>query len=375
MDFSLTEDQQAISELAQKIFSEKATDERIKALAQDPHWYDDALWEEIVKAGLVGAGIGTDSGGGGFGLLELAGIFEEMGRCIAPVPLLSTVVLGALPIDAFGSEAQKKELLPGVVEGRTLLTAALGELGHIDPSRPATTARRGGSGWILDGRKVCVPDANRSARILVPARTEDGTTAVFLVAPDQPGVRAEREATSNGEPQFTLHLAGVEVSPDWVLGDPARGAEIVSWIEHRATVAVSALQLGIADEALRRTAAYATERKQFGQPIGSFQAVAMRAADAYIDVEAIRSTLYQAIWAIEEERDTDKAVAVAKWWACRAGHRVAHSAQHLHGGTGADVEYPIHRFFLWAKQTEYTLGGASPHLARLGAMLADGEAA
>ena len=111
-------------------------------------------------------------------------------------------------------------------------------------------------------------------------------------------MRLEREVTSNGEPQFTLHLEAVEVSPDWVLGDPMRGAEIVSWIEHRATVAVSALQLGIADEALRRTATYATERKQFGQPIGSFQAVAMRAADAYIDVEAIRSTLYQAVWAL-----------------------------------------------------------------------------
>lgn len=375
MDFSLTEDQKAISELAKKIFSEQATDERIKLLAQDPHWYDDALWEEIVKAGLVGAGIGTDFGGGGFGLLELVAIFEEMGRCIAPVPLFSTVVLGALPIEAFGSESQKNELLPGVVEGRTLLSAALGELGHIDPARPATSARRNASGWTLEGRKVCVPDAARSARILVPARTDDGTTAVFLVAPDQPGVRLEREVTSNGEPQFTLHLEAVEVSPDWVLGDPMRGAEIVSWIEHRATVAVSALQLGIADEALRRTATYATERKQFGQPIGSFQAVAMRAADAYIDVEAIRSTLYQAVWAIEEGRETEKAVAVAKWWACRAGHRVAHSAQHLHGGTGADVEYPIHRFFLWAKQTEYTLGGASPHLARLGAMLASGEAA
>lgn len=372
MDFALTEDQRAIQDLARQILSDRATDERVKQLAEGSQWYDDELWAELAQASLLGVALDGEFGGGGFGMTEIAGLCEEAGRCIAPLPLVSTLVLGALPIQQFGSDEQKRAVLPGVGAGEVRLSAALAETGHIDPARPATAARKGGSGWILDGVKVCVPDADRAARVLVPARAEGEAIGVFLVAPDADGVKLEREITTNGEPQFTLTLAAAAAEP---LGDPVAGADIVRWIEHRATIALSALQLGISDAALERTAAYGAERKQFGKPIGSFQAYAMRAADAFIDVEAIRSTLYQAIWAVEEGRDADRAVHVARWWACRAGHRVAHAAQHLHGGIGADVEYPIHRFFLWTKHTEYTLGGASSHLARLGALLAEGETA
>ncbi len=149
----------------------------------------------------------------------------------------------------------------------------------------------------------------------------------------------------------------------------------MSWLEERAQVGLAALQLGIAEEALRRTAAYTSQRKQFGKPIGSFQGVSLRAADAYIDVEALRSTLWQAIWRLEEGLPATAQVAAAKWWACRGGQRVVHSAQHLHGGIGADLDYPIHRYFLWARQVELTLGGAAPQLARIGAQLATAGAA
>ncbi len=370
MDFAFTEDQKAIQDLARQIISDRATDDRVKQLAEDPAWYDDDLWQELANASLLGVALREEHGGGGFGMTELAGLCEEVGRCIAPLPALSTLVLGALPIQEFGSDEQKKSVLADVAAGKTYLTAALAELGHVDPARPATTAKQQGGGWVLDGEKVCVADADRAARILVPAQTESGSVGVFLVSRGEAGVGLEREITTNGEPQFTVTLQGAKAE---ALGDPADGASIVRWIERRATIALSALQLGISDAALKRTAEYAKERKQFEKPIGSFQAYAMRSADAFIDVEAIRSTLYQAIWAVDEEKNADKAVEVAKWWACRAGHRVAHSAQHLHGGIGADVDYPIHRFFLWTKQTEYTLGGASTHLARLGAMLVEGE--
>lgn len=370
MDFSFTDDQKAIQDLARQIISDRATDDRVKALSDDPRWYDDELWQELAGASLLGVALEERYGGAGLGMTELAGLCEEAGRCIAPLPLLSSLVLGALPIQAFGSDEQKA-ILSDVAAGKAFLSAALAELGHIDPARPASTARRDGANWLLDGTKVCVPDADRAARIVVPARLEDGGVGVFLVDPKQTGVSLERETTTNGEPQFTVTLAA---APAEALGDPAAGTAIVRWIERRATIALSALQLGISDAALQRTAVYATERKQFGKAIGSFQAYAMRSADAFIDVEAIRSTLYQAIWAVDEDREADRAVEVAKWWACRAGHRVAHSTQHLHGGIGADVEYPIHRFFLWTKQTEYTLGGASTHLARLGELLAEGAA-
>ncbi len=367
MDFALTDDQRAIQDLARQIVSDRATDDRVKQLADDPRWYDDELWRELAAASLLGVALREEFGGGGFGMLELAGLCEEVGRCIAPLPLLPTLVLGALPIQEFGSAEQRK-ILPEVAAARSYLTGALSELGQVDPARPRTTARADGGGFVLNGTKVCVSDADRAAVILVPAATERGV-GVFLVRPDQRGLSLQREATTNGEPQFTLGLSGARAE---ALGDVGRGAEIVRWIERRATIALSALQLGISDSALQRTARYAIERKQFGKPIGSFQAYAMRAADAFIDIEAIRSTLYQAIWAVDADRGADRAVEVAKWWACRAGHRVAHAVQHLHGGIGADVEYPVHRFFLWTKQTEYTLGGASIHLARLGEMLAGG---
>lgn len=367
MDFSFTDDQKAIQDLARQIISDRATDDRVKQCWDDPKWYDDDLWAELASASLLGVALREEFGGGGFGMAELAGLCEEVGRCIAPLPALSTLVLGALPIQEFGSDEQKK-VLSDVAAGKVLLSAGLAEMGHIDPARPSTTAKAAGDAFVIDGTKVCVSDADRAAVLVVPAKTDAGV-GVFLVTRDQAGVSLEREITTNGEPQFTVTLSGAKAE---ALGDPAKGAEIVRWIERRATIALSALQLGISDAALRRTAEYATERKQFNKPIGSFQAYAMRSADAFIDVEAIRSTLYQAIWAVDEDHKADQAVEVAKWWACRAGHRVAHSAQHLHGGIGADVEYPIHRFFLWTKHTEYTLGGASTHLARLGEFLAKG---
>jgi alkylation response protein AidB-like acyl-CoA dehydrogenase len=159
------------------------------------------------------------------------------------------------------------------------------------------------------------------------------------------------------------------VSADAVLGEPGDGAGIVEWITDRALVGLCAIQVGVAEEALRRTADYAGQRKQFDRPIATFQGVAMRAADAYIDVECMRSALDQAAWQVSAGLPAGREIAAAKWWACRGGERVVHTAQHIHAGIGSDIDYPIHRFFLWSKQIELTLGGASHHLARLGAML------
>jgi len=156
-----------------------------------------------------------------------------------------------------------------------------------------------------------------------------------------------------------------------VIGDPESGDAILAWLLLRGTAALCAQQLGVASEALRRTAEYIAQRKQFGRPIATFQGVALRAADAFIDLEAMRGTLWQAAWRLAEHLPAEPEVAAAKWWACTAGHRVVHTAQHLHGGIGADIDYPIHRYMLWAKQAELTLGGASIQAAKLGRQLID----
>lgn len=219
---------------------------------------------------------------------------------------------------------------------------------------------------------MCVPAAHLAHCILVPARSDDSAVGVFVVEPGASGVAIERQITTNREPQGRLTLDGAEVSADAVLGEPGNGAGVARWITDRALVGLCAIQMGVAEEALRRSADYTGQRKQFDRPIATFQGVAMRAADAYIDIECMRSTLYQAAWRVSAGLPAGREISAAKWWACRGGQRVAHTAQHLHAGIGSDVDYPIHRFFLWSKQIELTLGGASHHLARLGSMLTTG---
>ncbi len=370
MDFSLTSEQEAIRDLARKLFSERCSDERTKQLEHSGEWFDLGLWAELVKTNLAALALPEDVGGGGFGMFELALVLEEAGRRLAPVPLFASQLLGALPIARFGSEAQRRRwLAPAAAEGR-ILTAALIEAGSADPARPRVTARRDGGGWRLDGIKECVPAGTLATLLLVPAQTPDGV-GIFLVEPGSPGVRLERQLATNREPQARLELAGARLAADAVLGDPSDGATIVEWLLDHALVGLCALQLGVAEEALQRTAEYTRTRKQFGRPIAAFQGVALRAADAYIDLEAMRATLQQAAWRVAAGLPARAEVAAAKWWACRGGQRVVHTAQHLHAGIGSDIDYPIHRYFLWSKQLDVTLGGASRQLARLGALLVD----
>ena len=206
--------------------------------------------------------------------------------------------------------------------------------------------------------------------MLVTARTPSDQVGVFVVDPSARGVTLERQLVTTGEPWFRVTFDGARVPQEDVLGDVGRGVEIVQWLVPRATIGLCAMELGVVERALRMTAEYTTTRQQFERPIATFQAVAQRAADAYIDVEAIRVATWQAAWRLANELPAARAVAIAKYWACEGGHRVTYAAQHLHGGMGFDLEYPLHRYYTWAKQIELTLGSASVHLAHLGAELA-----
>jgi len=372
MDFSFTEEQQAIQELSKQIFENRADPESIKKVEASEDGVDRELWSELAQANLLGLALAEEYGGSGFDELDLCLLFEEQGRHLNPVPLYATLALGAPAIARFGSEVQRKELLSAVASGSCMLSAALSELGSSDSALPRCTARRDGEGFLLDAEKCAVPAANVATRVLIPARCEDGV-AVFLLDPTSKGVVLEREESVHRQPSFGMRLAAARVPAEAQLGKTAEGAEVIRFIETRALLALSAIQLGVAEEALRRTADYTTTRKQFGKPIGSFQGVSMRAADGYIAVEAMRSTLWQAAWRVAQGRPAAREVAVAKWWACRGGHDVVHSAQHLHAGIGADIDYPIHRYFLWSTWIENCLGGATRQLARLGSMLARGE--
>ena len=369
MDFALNDEQEAVRDLAKQILDGHVTQEHLKEVEAGAQRVDRRLWAELARANLLGIGVPEDAGGSGLGFIELFLLLEQVGRTVAPVPVLPTLVLGALPIAEHGTPEQRQRYLPPVVAGDLVLTAALAEVG-TEPSRPVTTARRDGAVWRLDGVKVCVPAAHLAGRVLVPAATGEDSVGLFLLDPTTDGVQADDQPTTSGQPELRLELAGAPVAVEDVLGDPTRGGPVLDWLLERATVAYCAVAVGVCEEALRLTAEYTRTREQFGRPIASFQAVGQRAADAYIDTEAVRLTAVHAAWRLSSGLPAAEEVAVAKFWAADGGQRVVHAAQHLHGGIGVDRDYPLHRYFLWAKQLELTLGGATAQLRHLGSLLA-----
>jgi len=370
MDYSLSDDQISLKELAARIFSDAVTDQSLKSFEASGAAFDAALWQTLAEAGLLGIAIPEEQGGLGLGLIELGLLLEQQGRTLAPLPLHATLVLGALPVAAFGSDAQKA-LLSDVAAGRLLLTAALEEVGNYDLLRPMTRAEPTGAGWTLTGAKTAVPYGAQAGRILVSAATDDGV-AMFVLDPSKAGVEISPQRGTSAEPQAELRLSGVQLGEADLLGRAEEGADALRWLVDRARAILAAYQVGLCEEALMRTAAYTSERVQFGRPIGSMQGVQHRVADGFIDLEAMRSTAMRAAWLLDQGREASAEIATAKYWAAIGGHRISHSAQHLHGGIGADMDFPIHRYFLAAKRVELSLGGTQPLLAEIGRQIAAG---
>lgn len=327
------------------------------------------LWPALAEAGVLGAALPKRAGGEGYGLLEQCAILAELGRHAAAVPYLPSIVVAAAALARFGSEEQVAEWARPAGRGEAILTAALTDGpsgGEAAPGGIATgdagsgggvRAERVGAGWRLDGAVSAVPAADVAALVLVPAGP-----GVLLVRPDDPGVTVEAQRVAGGPGAGLLRLTGATLPADRLLAEPAAG----SWLTAHATVGACAAQLGVVERALEMTAEYARTRVQFGRPIGSFQAVAQRLADGHIDVEGLRLAVWQAAWRLAEQLPAAAEVATAGFWAAEAGHRALHSAVHVHGGVGLDVEYPLHRYFLAAKYHEFLLGGATAQLLALG---------
>jgi acyl-CoA dehydrogenase len=318
---------------------------------------------------VLGLVVPAEYDGAGLGLPEFVLALVEQGRRVPLVPLWETVVLGALPLLRYGTEEQRNTWLPRVAQGDAVLTAALEFLGSGGPE--ATAVRVDGSDrWQLSGTCTSVPFGHLADAVLVPASTEAGSVELFLVETGQPGVvRETYERTDRGRSaDLTLtsaHAQRLESDDD---------AEPVSWLLQRAWVGLAALQLGVSQESVRQTAEYLSQRHQFGAPLATFQAAAHQAANCHIDTEAMEVTFWNALWRQETDRPATAAAHAAKWWAADAGDRVARTVQHLHGGLGADVTYPIHRYMLWSSQLANTLGSASWHLHQIGTQIAGGTA-
>ncbi|MEV0260402.1 acyl-CoA dehydrogenase family protein [Streptomyces sp. NPDC050617] len=350
MDFTPTPEQLAARDLAASIFGDLSTHERLKAAGTG---CDPELWKTLCASGLPGAVEEV-------GLLGLVLLLEEQGRTTAQVPYAATCAYGLLPVAAHGTDEQRARLLPGLRDGTLVATGAF-------PPRTATAIRDAScdaeGGWRLTGVFPAVPWLREATHVLVPARLPDGETGCFLA---EVGAARPVEPVELTAPWSAGRLT-LAATPAERLGDAdACGAVLAA-----ARTAFAGLQAGVCAGSLARAVEYTTAREQFGRPLAANQGVMLRAADAYMDTEAIRVTAYEAAWRHDEGLPARTHALTAAWWAAEAGKRVVHAGQHLHGGMGADLDHPVHRHFLWGRQLDAYLGSAPELLAELGESLTD----
>ncbi|MFD8688018.1 acyl-CoA dehydrogenase family protein [Streptomyces sp. NPDC059651] len=380
MDFTFTEEQQAAVEAAQAVFSGVTLDAVPSpalvpgAVAED---IDRPLWAALATGDLLSLTLAPEYGGAGLDLVALCLVLRESAKVLARVPLLETCAV-AMALQRHGDRGLAAELLPRIGRGELVLTAgANGRTGH-DPAELAVTARpddasgiaTAGTDWVLDGVQSGVPWAQAADWIAVPAHAGDGRAVLALVRPGDDGVTIAEQVSTNGELLGEVRLDAVRIEGRRLIDN----ADAWEWLRSVLTVGTCALALGLGEAVLTMTSQYTGKREQFGFPVATFQAVAVQAADRYIDLRAMEVTLWQAAWRIAVGGTgvlpPAGDVAVAKIWASDGVRRVVQTAQHLHGGFGADTDYPLHRFHAWAKQIELSLGPAAAHEEALGDLLA-----
>jgi acyl-CoA dehydrogenase len=330
------------------VFARHGSPEQVTLAEESTEAFDRKLWSALAESGLLGVGLSEAAGGLGLGMTELALVCEELGKVVAPVPFVPTVLAG-LVIAEHGTTEQKAHWLPGFADGS--VTAA------IAPLQSVVDAHFERDGAVLTGHLVAVPWAHIADVVLVPVGDR-----LVMIDPASSGVAADRGVATSREIAPDLRIGGASSEP---IGE----AGVVKWLRERWLVLLAATAAGVTDAALRLTASYTSEREQFGKPLSTFQGVALKAADAYLDTTAIRASARQAAWKLDAGGDPQLEVLTAAWWAAEAGQHCVHLTQHLHGGMGADITYPVHRYFLWGKQIELMLGGASSLLAELGEAL------
>ncbi|RZL72821.1 MAG: acyl-CoA dehydrogenase, partial [Rhodococcus sp. (in: high G+C Gram-positive bacteria)] len=281
MDFTFSEEQEAVRGLAADVFAARSRPERITEVESSAERIDRELWCELAGTGLLGIALPEDLGGGGTGLAELYVLLEEQGRHVAPVPVWPHV-LGALAISEFGTRQQREALVPSAADGSLILTIGLEEFGPYVAGEPSTTAIEVDGAWQVHGAKAAVPAAHVAERVLVSAVTDTGP-ALFLVDPDAVGVTAQQAESTTREICANLTFDAAPAEP---VG-PADGTA-VRWLLERVELALAAAQLGVGEGAVRQAVTYLNGRTQFGRPLATFQAVTHQLADCYIDLEAMR---------------------------------------------------------------------------------------
>jgi alkylation response protein AidB-like acyl-CoA dehydrogenase len=373
MDLSFDDGQELFKRSARK-FLETYCDKAVVAeLEASETGFSPKLWQGMAELGWMGVVVPADYDGLESSLMELAVLFEEMGRAAMPSPFLETVTATLGLLEA-GTQAQKKDYLPRIAGGELVLTTAIEEPEvNYDPRMISARAERKDGQWFITGVKRFVPYATVADRLVVAARTsgkpgdERGVT-LFLVEREAPGIGFSPLKTMAGK-QFDVDFQAVSVPADSVLGEEDGAYPLIEKLQKTAAALQCACMVGGAQKEVEMTAEYAKMRHQFDRPIGSFQAVQHRAADMFIDVNGARLAAYKAIWCLSEGMEADREISVAKYFVSKACQRIAFSAQHLHGGVGITMEYDLHFYYRMAKAFELRFGPQMLHLRRLGRML------
>lgn len=371
MDFALTEEQEMLKKSARDFLNAECPKSLVRQIEAGDVGYSAELWKKMAALGWMGLPLPEKFGGAELKLLDLAVLFEEFGRAAVPGPMFCSVALGALPIMDWGTEEQRKALLPKVASGELILTMALSEHEvNEDPRFIAADAMQHGENLTVNGTKLFVPYAHLADYLLLVVRTkgtpgdENGITIVITDKKTN-GIKLAPLYTMATDKQFEVKLEKVSVQQKDILGSLHNGLPLLRETLKKATVLQCAIMVGGAQQELEMTAEHTKNRVQFERPIGSFQAVQHRLADMFIDVNGARWTTYQAVWRLSEGLPADREVAIAKAFANIACQRVAFSAQQLHGGVGVDKDYDLHFYFRRAKALALTLGSTTFHLRTL----------
>ncbi|MFC2060288.1 acyl-CoA dehydrogenase family protein, partial [Chloroflexota bacterium] len=334
-------------------------------MEKDEKGYPLDLWQEMAGLGWLGLIIPIEYGGSGASFLDQAVLLEEMGRACLPGPYFSTVILGGLSILEAGSEKQKRELLPAIAQGKTIITLALTEpSARYDAASIKVSAVNDGSDFIINGSKLFVPDAHVADYIICVAQTKNGMPkeeglSLFLVEAKSPGISISLLPTMASDKQCEIVFDGVRVPARNLLGELHHGWPVTEQILQKAIVAKCAEMVGGAQQVLEMTVNYAKERVQFNRPIGSFQAIQYACANMAIDVDGCRFVTYQAAWMLSCGLPCTKEVAIAKSWVSEAYRRVTATGLQIHGAIGFTKDHDMQLYYRRAKAAEVLFGDAT----------------
>ncbi|MEA2737805.1 MAG: hypothetical protein QOH05_1112 [Acetobacteraceae bacterium] len=375
MDFDPSDDQRLLVESVSRMLADTYSFAQRKGYMALPEGYSPAVWSQFAELGLLGLPFAEEYGGFGGSAQEVMLVMQAFGRVLVLEPYFPTVVLAGTAVNVAGSADQKQAILPAIAEGSLKLAFAHNERqARYDLTDVVTTAKRNGSGWVLDGSKTVVSHGEAADKIIVSARTsgdrydEDGIT-LFLVDADASGVARRGYLSRDDTRAADISLSNVSVSEADVLGEVGGGLKVIQRVVEAGIAATAGETVGAMEAMNEMTLEYSKTRVQFGAPIGSYQVVQHRLADMFMAQEQGRSMAMLATMSIDNPDETARAhdIALAKVGIGQAGRYVSQSAVQMHGGIGMTEEYAVGHYFRRCMVTERLFGDPAYYLAKLAA--------